>query len=191
MNIVESFQERGAKLLDKTIVSNASNIGYLLRGPTWAASDTWVSMADRACGVSAANSGLGRVVSTRLAALGARVYLLCRSAERGRQARFEIVDSTRDPDLYLEVVDVSSAESTQAFVDRFSRTEDRIDALTNNARVFKTSRETSVDGLDLTMATNTLGTFLLTKKSDDAERQSFWDLCCELSGHRPHAAPAH
>ena len=83
MSIVENFIERGDKLLGKTLILNVSRIGYLLREPTWDASDNWVSMADKVCVITGANSGLGRVVSTRLAALGARVYLLCRNEERG------------------------------------------------------------------------------------------------------------
>ena len=98
MSIVENFIERGDKLLGKTLILNVSRIGYLLREPTWDASDNWVSMADKVCVITGANSGLGRVVSTRLAALGARVYLLCRNEERGEQARFEIINSTQDLD---------------------------------------------------------------------------------------------
>lgn len=162
MNIVEEIRDRGDKLLDKTMILNASKIGDLLREPAWAPSDTWVSMAGKACVVSGANSGLGRVVGTRLAALGARVYLLCRNEERGRQARFEIINSTQDLDVFLEVVDLSNSESIRNFVERFNETEKRVDVLINNAGVYKASRETTRDGLELTFATNVLGTFLLT-----------------------------
>jgi hypothetical protein len=44
---MKHFVERGDKLLDKALILNASRIGYLLREPAWAASDTWVSMADK------------------------------------------------------------------------------------------------------------------------------------------------
>ena len=70
MNVVEHLMEGGDKLLDKTFLLNASKIGYLLRKPTWAPSETWVSMQDKVCVVTGGNSGLGRVVSTRLAGLG-------------------------------------------------------------------------------------------------------------------------
>jgi len=162
MNIAEAIWERGDNLLDKTWFLNASKIGYLLREPYWAPSDTWVSMAGKVCVVTGANSGLGRVVSTRLAGLGARVYLICRSAKRGEQARHEISDSTQNLDVHLEVVDVSSPGSIRDFVERFGAKEERVDLLINNAGVFETSRQTTDDELEVTFATNTLGPFLMT-----------------------------
>lgn len=101
-------------------------------------------------------------VGHRLAGLGARVYLLCRSEERGKQARFEIIKSTQNLDVFLEMVDVSSPGSIRSFVERFSAKEQRADLLINNTGVFKTRRETTDEGLELTFATNTLGPFLLT-----------------------------
>ena len=172
MNVVENLMERGDKLLDKTFLLNASKIGYLLREPTWAPSDTWVSMQDKVCVVTGANSGLGRVVSTRLAGLGARVYLLCRDEERGRRARFEIMNSTQNHDVFLELVDVSNSDSVGEFVDRFAAKEMRVDVLINCAGVFKTGRETTDSGLEVTFATNTLGPFLLTNLLIPALRRS-------------------
>jgi len=119
-------------------------------------------MADKVRLVTGANSGLGRLVSNRLAGLGARVYLLCRNEERGKRARFEIMNSTQNLDVLLEVVDVSSPDSIRDFVHRFNAKETRVDLLINNAGVFKTSRQTTGDGLELTFATNTFGPFLLT-----------------------------
>jgi hypothetical protein len=123
MNVIEHLMEGGDKLLDKTFLLNASKIGYLLREPTWAPSETWVSMQDKVCVATGGNSGLGRVVSPRLAGLGARVYLLCRDEERGKRAQFEVVNSTQNLDVFLEIVDVSDAESVRDFVDRFTAKE--------------------------------------------------------------------
>ena len=160
MNIVETFKQCGDKHLDETLLLNASKIGYLLREPSWAPSNTWVSMADKVCVITGANAGLGRVVSTRLAGLGARVYLLCRNEERGKQAQLEIINSTQNLDVFLEIVDVNSPGSIRDFVEHFSAKEPQADLLINNAGVFKTSREKTDDGLELTFATNTLGPFL-------------------------------
>jgi NAD(P)-dependent dehydrogenase (short-subunit alcohol dehydrogenase family) len=172
MNVIEHLMEGGDKLLDKTFLLNASKIGYLLREPTWAPSETWVSMHDKVCVVTGGNSGLGRVVSTRLAGLGARVYLLCRDEARGKRAQFEIVNSTQNLDVFLEIVDVSDAESVRGFVDRFTAKESRVDVLINNAGVFKTGREETDSGLEVTFATNTLGPFLLTNLLMPALRRS-------------------
>jgi NAD(P)-dependent dehydrogenase (short-subunit alcohol dehydrogenase family) len=90
------------------------------------------------------------------------VYLLCRNEERGKQVRLEITNRTQNLDVFLEIVDVSNPDSIRAFVERFSAKEPRLDVLINNAGVFKTSRETTDSGLEVTFATNTLGPFLLT-----------------------------
>jgi NAD(P)-dependent dehydrogenase (short-subunit alcohol dehydrogenase family) len=172
MNVVEHLTEGGEKLLDKTFLLNASKIGYLLRETSWAPSETWVSMQGKVCAVTGGNSGLGRVVSTRLAGLGARVYLLCRDEERGKRAQFEIMNSTQNLDVFLEIVDVSNADSVRDFVDRFTAKEPLMDVLINNAGVFKTSREQTDSGLEVTFATNTLGPFLLTNLLMPALRRS-------------------
>jgi len=162
MSIVEQLMDGADRLLDKTMVLNASRVGYWLREPAWDPADTWVSMRGKVCLVTGANSGLGRVVSTRLAGLGARVYLLCRNAERGRRAQREIVDRTQNPDVFLEIVDISRPASIRAFVERFGAAEERLDVLVNNAGVFMPERQVTAEGLELTFATNTLGPFLLT-----------------------------
>ena len=115
MSIVEQLMEGADRLLDKTMVLNASKVGYLLREPAWDPADTWVSMRGKVCLVTGANSGLGRVVSTRLAGLGARLYLLCRNEERGRRVQREIMESTQNPDVFLEVVDISRPASIRAW----------------------------------------------------------------------------
>lgn len=162
MNIFQNLQEKGDQLLDKTLMLNASKVGYLLRKPAWAPSDTWVSMAGKVCVVTGANSGLGRVVSTRLAALGARVYLLCRNDERGRKARLDIINRTSNQDVFLQIVDLSDPQAIREFAERFATMETQVDLLVNNAGVFKARRETTGAGFEPTFATNTLGPFLLT-----------------------------
>lgn len=61
----------------------ASKVGYYIRETGWTSNDTWISMHNKVGVVTGASSGLGKAVSLRLAALGARVYLLCRNKARG------------------------------------------------------------------------------------------------------------
>ena len=135
-------------LLDKTLLLNVSRVGYLLRSAAWHPSETWVSMKDKVCVVTGANSGLGNVVSTRLAGLGARVYLLCRDRGRGERARVEIARDARNRHVHLQVVDVSSPDSIRDFVTRFEDREMRLDVLVNNAGVYLPERRTSARSCD-------------------------------------------
>lgn len=164
MNVIQRLRDGGEKLLDNALLLNATKAGYYLRESGWDPNETWVSMHDKVCVVTGANSGLGKAVSTRLAALGARVSLACRSDQRGKQAQLEIIDRSRNPNVFLERVDVSRRESITKFVERFAEKEDRLDVLINNAGVFMPERQMSEDGLELTFATNTLGPFLLTNR---------------------------
>jgi NAD(P)-dependent dehydrogenase (short-subunit alcohol dehydrogenase family) len=59
------------------------------------------------------------------------------------------------------VLDVSSQASIRAFVERLDV--ERLDILVNNAGAWFSDRKESVDGYELTFATNVLGPHLLTK----------------------------
>ena len=122
-----------------------------------------MSMQGRVCVVTGANSGLGKAVTHSLAALGATVYMLRRNRERGEAARAEIIDRSGNAQVLLEIVDMSSQASVRAGVQRLLAQTDRLDVLINNAGGLLNERQTSVDGLEMTFATNTLGYFLLTE----------------------------
>ncbi|MCH8962568.1 MAG: SDR family NAD(P)-dependent oxidoreductase [Bacteroidetes bacterium] len=149
------------ELLDKTIVLSYTNVGYTLRRPFWKAVEA--AMQGKVCVVTGANSGLGKNVSLRLAALGAKVYMLCRNQRRGEAARTEIAEKSGNEQVFLEIVDLSSQASIRAGVGRLLDQTERLDVLINNAGVLLDERQTSADGLEMTFATNTLGYFLLTE----------------------------
>ena len=65
--------------------------------------------------------------------------------------------------MLLKRLDLSSLESVRDFADDINRTESRLDVLIHNAGVANTfGRKTTAEGLELTMATNQYGPFLLT-----------------------------
>ncbi len=149
------------ELLDKTVVLSYTNVGYRLRKPCRSAMEPG-SMQGKVCAVTGANSGLGKAASRRLAALGATVLLLCRNAQRGEAARREIVAESGNEQVWLEIVDLSSQASIRACAARLPKRTGRLDVLVNNAGVLLDERQASVDGIEMTFATNTLGPFLLT-----------------------------
>jgi NAD(P)-dependent dehydrogenase (short-subunit alcohol dehydrogenase family) len=150
-------------LLDKTVVLSYTRLGYALRQSAWKASDLDVDMEGKVCLVTGATSGLGLVTAEGLARLGATVYMLARSEGKGRWVREGIVRRTGNEKVHLEYADLSSLKSVREFVAKFLARERRLDVLINNAGVLLSQRELSVDGYELSFATNLLGPFLLTR----------------------------
>ncbi len=126
------------------------------------------SMKGRRVVITGPTSGIGREIATVLASLGAELVLACRDVGRGEQTAGDISRSTHAADVAVMPVDMSSQDSIRQFVreyrDRFSG----LDVLINNAGIIRSGRETSVDGIELTFATNVLGYFLLTLELLDA-----------------------
>lgn len=112
--------------------------------------------------VTGANSGIGKVTALALAKLGARVLMGARNREKGEAALRDVQAASGNPAVELVLGDVSSMVSVRAMAaDVLSRAE-RLDVLVNNAGLILGDRRTSVDGYELTFATNHLGPFLLT-----------------------------
>ncbi len=149
-------------LLDKTIVLSYTRLGYALRQATWRDYDLDVDMTGLVCLVTGASSGLGLVTAESLARLGATVYMLVRDEGKGQRVREGIIRRTGKQNVHLEIADLSSLASVREFVTRFLDRERRLDVLINNAGALLSKRGTSVDGFELSFATNVLGPFLLT-----------------------------
>ena len=149
-------------LLDKTVVLSYTRLGYALRQPVWKDSDLDVDMTDQVCLVTGASSGLGRATAEGLARLGATVHMLARDEGKGKRVRQAIMRRTGNENVYLEIADLSSLTSVRDLAKRLLDRQRRLDVLINNAGALFSERETSVDGIELSFATNVLGPFLLT-----------------------------
>jgi NAD(P)-dependent dehydrogenase (short-subunit alcohol dehydrogenase family) len=135
-------------------------------------------MAGRVCVVTGGTSGVGRAIARGLARRGATVILPCRDLGRGRAAAREMSETSRNPNIDVMAADLSSRESIRQFADAFSSRygtlhvlsnnaatfpmHGTLHVLSNNAATFPMHRATSVDGIEMILATNYLGHFLLT-----------------------------
>jgi NAD(P)-dependent dehydrogenase (short-subunit alcohol dehydrogenase family) len=149
-------------LLDKTVLFSYNRLGYALRRKGWNDADLQIDMRGKICLVTGATGGLGYVTAQKLAALGATVYIVGRDWMRSQAARDRIVKATGNPNVKFELADLSSLQATRGLAENFLAKEDRLDVLVNNAGVLLHEREDSVDGIELTFATNVLSGFLLT-----------------------------
>ena len=112
--------------------------------------------------VTGANSGIGLATATDLATKGWEVVPLCRSIEKSREAREDIVDLVSDAKIDVvncpcDLADLRSVGSCLAAL----RAEGPFDALIFNAGIDGAPLERTPQGQELHFATNHLGHFAL------------------------------
>lgn len=117
--------------------------------------------------ITGTTHGIGRVTSRELARAGKTVVMLCRDVTAANAVRDEI--RSHSPRGTVEVVhcDLASLASVREAAATVRRDYPRLGLLLNNAGLVSTRRRTSVDGFELTFATNHLGPFLLTALLSD------------------------
>lgn len=120
------------------------------------------AMAGKTVLITGANSGIGKITAAALAGMGASVVLACRREEAAREAMEEIRLEHPDAQLEFLQLDLASLKKVRAAANEFLARHKTLDVLINNAGLANVRRQTSVDGFELTFATNHLGPFLLT-----------------------------
>lgn len=119
--------------------------------------------------ITGASSGLGRATATALAGPGVSIYLAGRSEERHRKVLEEVTARGAQAEfLPLNLADLASVRDC---AEQFHDTGAPLHVLINNAGLAG-SRNTTVDGFELTFGVNHLGHFLLTELLLDRLRAS-------------------
>lgn len=149
-------------LLDELILPSYTWPGYALRSLTWDKADLEVDLTGKVCLLTGGNAGLGLAAAERLAGLGATLYLAARNRERNETAVSHIRARTGNPQVYGLELDVSGITAVRQFAAHFQQQTDRLDILIHNASILLPERRASADGLELTLATNLIGPFLLS-----------------------------
>ena len=115
--------------------------------------------------ITGATGGLGYETALGLAGANARVILTGRNAGKGREAVQRIRKAYPDALVRFELLDLASLASVQAFAAGMIAQERSIHLLINNAGVMALpTREVTVDGFEMQLATNYLGHFALTAR---------------------------
>jgi NAD(P)-dependent dehydrogenase (short-subunit alcohol dehydrogenase family) len=146
--------------LDLSVVGGYTSVGYRIRSRDW---NALPRMEGKVVVITGATSGIGLAAADGFARLGATVWLAVRNRERGEDARTRILEHWGEADVHVELCDLSQLESVRRFAERFAAEALRLDVLVNNAGVLTQTRELSADGIELTLATNVIGPFLLTQ----------------------------
>jgi NAD(P)-dependent dehydrogenase (short-subunit alcohol dehydrogenase family) len=112
--------------------------------------------------VTGATRGIGRATVNGLAAIGARLVLLCRRQPDGDRVADELAQAHPAPRADVIEVDLSSQRSIREAADTVRGRYPKLHVLINNAGVIPQQRETTADGLEMQFAVNHLAYFLLT-----------------------------
>ncbi|XP_051566159.1 dehydrogenase/reductase SDR family member 12-like [Myxocyprinus asiaticus] len=135
--------------------------GYEAAERRFSAADLEVSVSGRSFIITGANSGIGKAAACEIAKRGGTVHLVCRNKDRAEEARNEIVEHSKNENVHVHLVDMSSPKKVWEFANGFSQN-NSLHVLINNAGCMVNQRELTEDDLEKNFATNTLGTYILT-----------------------------
>lgn len=120
-------------------------------------------MPKKVCLVTGSSSGIGKEIARNLATQGAHVILVCRNPEKGLSTLEEIKKTSHSTAVDLFIVDLSSQSEIRNFAKIIYEKYPKLDVLINNAATIQRKQIFSVDGIDMTLATNYLAPFLLSQ----------------------------
>jgi retinol dehydrogenase 12 len=121
-------------------------------------------MEGKTCVVTGASAGIGFETAILLAESGARVIGVGRDPRRVAAAQMAIRELTGNDRVSFEVADLSSQAETRGLAARIASRCDALDVLVNNAGLFRSRYEESVDGIEMQLAVNYLAGFVLTRE---------------------------
>lgn len=132
------------------------------RSKKWVESNFNTNLLNKNIIITGANSGIGFEVSYLCASLNANVFMAVRNKSKGEAAKEKILKDFPNANITLLTLDVSSIESIKEFVGYLKDNNIDVDVFYNNAGILKASG-VSKDNIELVMATNYIGTYLLNE----------------------------
>jgi retinol dehydrogenase 12 len=122
----------------------------------------WVGeLSGRTFLVTGANTGIGHATAADLVRRGGRVFLACRSRQKGEAAVAQIAAATGSDQVRFLPLDLADLASVRACAQAFLALHEPLHVLINNAGVGGTPGRTK-DGFELVFGVNHLGHFALT-----------------------------
>ena len=113
--------------------------------------------------VTGGASGIGIETVRAFAKAKARVILTARDIKKGQEVANEIIKSTGNEKVEVELLELGSLKSIKLFVDRFLAKKRPLNILINNAGISTTPQGYTEDGFELQFGTNHMGHFALFK----------------------------
>jgi len=111
--------------------------------------------------VTGANSGIGLETTRGLARAGMHVVMLCRNEAKAVAAKADIEASVPDASLSIVLCDLSLQADVRRAAEEIEAHNERLDLLVNNAGIMLRSRQDTPEGVEMMLAVNHVGPFLL------------------------------
>jgi len=124
--------------------------------------ETMMTMRGKICLITGGTNGIGKSTAQELARMGATVVIVGRNAQKTSQVVEEIRAATGNQNVDSLLADLSSQQEIRHLASEFRSKYSRLDVLLNNAGAVFMERQSSVDGIEMTLAVNHLASFLLT-----------------------------
>ncbi|WP_431027005.1 SDR family NAD(P)-dependent oxidoreductase [Lysinibacillus sp. LZ02] len=123
-------------------------------------------MKDKIVIITGANSGIGKAAALKFATEGYRVIMACRNLKISTAVQHDIMETTKNTNVDLMELDVSSFDSIRTFCAAFKAKYPRLDILIHNAAYLNHGEKEyklSPEHIELSFATNTFGPFFMTR----------------------------
>lgn len=119
-------------------------------------------MAGKVCLVTGAGGAMGRAIAAELAGRGATVVLLVRTHDAGESLHRDLAAAVPGARLELLVADLARQRDIRHAAAAFADRHHQLHVLINNAGAHFRRRTVTADGIEMHLAVNHLGGFLLT-----------------------------
>ena len=150
-------------LLEAPVVTSFTRLGHDIRSRVehWRPVSSY-DMTGRVILLTGATSGLGLSAAETLARCGASVILLGRDAAKTEKVRADISARTGNTRLSTVVADMGDLDAVRGAAAQVLAEHDRLDVLIHNAGALTDDRRVSAQGIEMTVASQVVGPFLLT-----------------------------
>ena len=121
-----------------------------------------MTMEGKICLITGGTNGIGKSTAQELARMGATVVIVGRNAQKTARVVEEIRAASGNKNVDSLLADLSSQQDVRRLADEFKSSYPHLHVLLNNAGGTFTTRQLSLDGIEMTFALNHLAYFLLT-----------------------------
>ncbi len=121
-------------------------------------------MKDKHVLITGATSGIGKETAWALGNLGTHISFTGRHREKDMKVQEELRHRTGNQEIHFHYCDLASFASVTEFTTEFSKSNNSLDILINNAGIWHSDKVSTRDGIESHLAVNYLAPFLMTSQ---------------------------